>query len=168
MCRADARCASRVREFLFPSTSPQETHRLGAALGRLAEPGLVVALKGPLGAGKTTFTRGVAEGVGADARTVTSPTFVLIQEHFGRIPVYHFDAYRLASQHDFADLGADEYFHGDGLCLVEWADRVEPLLPSERIEVTFRLSGPQARHIEIRAIGEQTARLINRWNQSLQ
>src|SRR6266478_4915648 len=93
---------------------------------RLAErlfPGAVIALVGPLGAGKTHLVRAVAEGLGiADSRVVSSPTFVLIQEYDARLPIYHFDAYRLRSAAEFAELGVNEYFEGDGVCLVEWAD----------------------------------------------
>lgn len=154
---------SSVREFAIESKSPEETFRLGAALGRLAEPGLVVALKGPLGAGKTMFARGVAEGAGANPLGVTSPTFVLIQEYPGRIPIFHFDAYRLTKDLDFEDLGVEEYFYGEGVCLVEWADRVERLLPLERIEVTFVLSGPQSRRIEATCMGTEHSGLMEHW-----
>ncbi len=101
------------------------TEAFGRRLGGLLFPGAVVALIGPLGAGKTHLVRAVAAGLGVpDPRVVTSPTFVLIQEYAGRLPVYHFDAYRLRGENDFSDLGAHEYFEGEGVCLVEWADRV--------------------------------------------
>src|SRR6266480_1680654 len=93
------------------------TEALGRRLGTALFPGAVVALVGPLGAGKTNLARAMAEGLGiANADVVTSPTFVLIQEYAARLPIYHFDAYRLAREADFADLGVHEYFHGDGVC----------------------------------------------------
>src|SRR5215467_7562866 len=96
------------------------TTLFGRRLGSLLFPGAVVALVGPLGAGKTHLVRAVAEGLGlADSRIVTSPTFVLIQEYAGRLPIYHFDAYRLRSSQEFVELGAHEYFEGKGVCLVE-------------------------------------------------
>ena len=100
------------------------TEAFGRRLGSLLFPGAVVALIGPLGAGKTHLARAVAAGLGVpDPRVVTSPTFVLIQEYAGRLPVYHFDAYRLRGESDLSELGVHEYFEGDGVCLVEWADR---------------------------------------------
>src|SRR5438270_927073 len=108
------------------------TGAFGRRLAALLFPGAVVALVGPLGAGKTHLVRAIAEGLGvADGRVVSSPTFVLIQEYDTRLPVYHFDAYRLAGAADFLDLGAHEYFEGRGVCLIEWADRVEAALPAE-------------------------------------
>src|SRR3954470_13580559 len=120
---------------------PSATHDLGVRLGRLLFSGAVVGLAGQLGAGKTHLVRGVAEGLGVpDGRVVTSPTFVLIQEYEGgRLPVYHFDVYRLAGDAPFADLGAHEYLEGDGVCLIEWADRVEPSLPAERLLIELEL-----------------------------
>src|SRR5919206_909490 len=109
---------------------PEATRALGRRLGGLLFPGAVVALVGPLGAGKTHLVRAVAEGLGADGRLVSSPTFVLIQEYRGRLPVYHFDAYRLRGEEEFLDLGALDYFEGDGVCLIEWADRVAGCLPA--------------------------------------
>src|ERR1700750_2210609 len=105
--------------------SLDETEAFGRRLGAMLFPGAVVALVGPLGAGKTHLVRAVAEGLGVgDSRVVSSPTFVLIQEYDARLPVYHFDAYRLRGEADFLDLGAHEYFEGRGVCLIEWADRV--------------------------------------------
>ncbi|MBN9517703.1 tRNA (adenosine(37)-N6)-threonylcarbamoyltransferase complex ATPase subunit type 1 TsaE [bacterium] len=115
------------------------TEDFGRRLGALLFPGTVVALVGPLGAGKTHLTRAIAEGLGVrNPAAVNSPTFVLIQEYPARLPVYHFDAYRLSGPREFAELGVDEYFHGDGVCVVEWADKVEPTLPPDhlRIEIT--------------------------------
>src|SRR6266576_4059012 len=98
----------------------------GQRLAGLLFPGAVVALIGQLGAGKTHLVRAIAEGLGiADSRVVSSPTFVLIQEYEARLPIYHFDAYRLRTEVEFIDLGIHEYFEGNGVCLVEWADRVE-------------------------------------------
>src|SRR6516162_2980771 len=115
-------------EFPDPTATEAFGHRLGARLF----PGAVVALTGPLGAGKTLLIRAIAEGLQVvDSRVVSSPTFVLIQEYYGRMPIYHFDAYRLKAVPEFADLGVHEYFAGEGVCLVEWADRVMELLPEE-------------------------------------
>src|SRR5919109_4686964 len=112
------------------------TEAFGHRLGSLLFPGAVVALVGPLGAGKTHLTRAVAEGLGVkNPAAVTSPTFVLIQEYPARLPVYHFDAYRLSGPREFAELGVDEYFSGDGVCVVEWADRVADVLPADHLRV---------------------------------
>src|ERR1700678_1503176 len=106
------------------------TEEFGRRLGRLLFPGALVALSGPLGAGKTHLVRAIAEGLGiADSRAVTSPTFVLIQEYDARLPIFHFDAYRLRGAAEFAALGVDEYFAANGVCLIEWADRVTDCLP---------------------------------------
>jgi tRNA threonylcarbamoyladenosine biosynthesis protein TsaE len=132
-------------------------HRLGARLF----PGAVVALVGPLGAGKTFLTRGIAEGLGiADSRIVSSPTFVLIQEYPGRLPIYHFDAYRLRTPLEFQELGAHEYFEGKGVSIVEWADRVAEVLPAERLTLTLEVTGPMSRRVHISASGERYQALV--------
>jgi tRNA threonylcarbamoyladenosine biosynthesis protein TsaE len=138
-----------------------ETSAFGHRLAGLLFPGAVVALVGPLGAGKTSLVRAVAEGLGApDARLVNSPTFVLIQEYAGRLPIYHFDAYRLRSAGDFFDLGVQEYFEGDGVCLVEWADRVEQHLPSEYLRIAISITAETARDVEVTQKGAKYTRLI--------
>lgn len=124
-------------------------HRLGAALF----PRSIVALIGPLGAGKTTLARAIAEGLGADPRTVSSPTFALIHEYSGRLPISHFDTYRLPNAAAFGELGVEEYFSGDGVCLIEWADRVKGLLPAERLTITFEPTGEMTRKITIEPLG---------------
>jgi len=130
------------------------TVAFGRRLGRLLFPGAVVGLVGPLGAGKTHLVRAVAEGLGlADSRVVNSPTFVLIQEYRARLPVYHFDAYRLRTPAEFSDLGVHEYFEGSGVSLVEWADRVEACLPAEHLRVTIAVTGETSRRMLVEPSG---------------
>jgi tRNA threonylcarbamoyladenosine biosynthesis protein TsaE len=137
------------------------TEAFGRRLGSLLFPGAVVALVGQLGAGKTHLVRAVAEGLGVrDPRLVSSPTFVLIQEYPARLPVYHFDAYRLAGCAEFIDLGADEYFAGDGVCLIEWADRVAACLPDERLHVELTVTGESSRRAEVTPFGGRYRELI--------
>ena len=137
------------------------TEALGRRLGRLLFPGAVVALVGPLGAGKTHLTRAVAEGLGiADSRAVSSPTFVLIQEYRARLPVYHFDAYRLRGEGEFFDLGVHEYLEGDGVCLIEWADRVPGCLPPQHLRIELTVTGETSRRAAITARGEKYEALL--------
>jgi tRNA threonylcarbamoyladenosine biosynthesis protein TsaE len=137
------------------------TQAFGRRLGGLLFPGAVVALVGQLGAGKTHLVRAVAEGLGlADGRVVSSPTFVLIQEYPARLPVYHFDAYRLRGEAEFAELGAHEYFEGDGVCLVEWADRVRGALPPEHLRITLTVTGERSRRAEVEATGGRYEEIV--------
>ncbi len=137
------------------------TEAIGRRLGSLLFPGAVVALVGPLGAGKTHLTRAVAEGLGvANPAAVTSPTFVLIQEYPGPVPVYHFDAYRLSEPRELAELGAEEYFGGDGVCVVEWADKVAGALPADHLRVEITPTGPTARRFTVTATGGQYEPLV--------
>jgi tRNA threonylcarbamoyladenosine biosynthesis protein TsaE len=138
-----------------------DTEAFGRHLGRLLASGSVIALIGPLGAGKTQLVRAIAEGLCIpDPRIVSSPTFVLIQEYDAWVPIYHFDAYRLPGEAEFAALGAHEYFDGDGVCLVEWADRVPGAMPAERLEIRFTVVGETARRLEITAHGERYRALL--------
>src|SRR5262245_46818268 len=143
-------------------TDPDATAAFGRRLAGLLFPGAVVALVGQLGAGKTFLVRAVAEGLGADARAVSSPTFVLIQEYPGRLPVYHFDAYRLRSPAEFFDLGAHEYFEGDGVSLVEWADKVEACLPAEHLRLTLTATGETSRGVEVEGRGAAWEAIVRR------
>jgi tRNA threonylcarbamoyladenosine biosynthesis protein TsaE len=133
-------------------------HRLGAHLF----PGAVVALVGQLGAGKTHLTRAIAEGLGVkNPAAVNSPTFVLIQEYSARLPIYHFDAYRLSGPREFAELGVDEYFRGDGVCVVEWADKVAVALPAEHLRIEIEIVDATRRRFQIQATGERYEPLLN-------
>ncbi len=125
--------------------SEQETDRLGRALADWVRPGTVIGLIGPLGAGKTRLVRALSEALGVDPQAIASPTFVLIHEYDGRLPIYHFDTYRLRSPEEFDALGASDYFDSGGLCLIEWADRVADRLPPDAWTITISLEGPRRR-----------------------
>jgi tRNA threonylcarbamoyladenosine biosynthesis protein TsaE len=144
------------------------TCQFGQRLGQRLFAGAIVALIGPLGAGKTHLSRAIAEGLDVpDVRVVTSPTFVLIQEYEGgRLPIFHFDAYRLRGEQEFAELGAAEYFEGRGVCLVEWADRVPGCLPDDHLRVELVVAGPDARRALLNATGPRHEELLGNWIQS--
>jgi tRNA threonylcarbamoyladenosine biosynthesis protein TsaE len=131
------------------SRSPEETAAAGERLAETLGPGDVVALTGELGAGKTCFTQGLARGLGVTGRAV-SPTFVLVNEYRGRVPVHHVDAYRTGSLTELLDLGLDELFAGDGITIVEWADKLLPLLPAHTVHVHIAGVGDEPRDITIR------------------
>ncbi len=129
--------------------SEQEIEKLGRALAEVFEPGWVIGLVGPLGAGKTRLVRAVAESLGVDPRAISSPTFVLIHEYEGRVPVYHFDVYRLKSPQEFEDLGVADYWNAGGVCLIEWADRVQELLPADGWQIRIEPMGQTQRRVQI-------------------
>ncbi len=130
--------------------SEDETERLGRALAGVVGPGDVIGLVGTLGAGKTRLVRALAEALGVAPGAIASPTFVLIHEYEGRMPIYHFDAYRLGGRDDFDALGASDYWsEGDGLCLIEWADLVADRLPVGTWWVRIELSGPTGRVVRV-------------------
>ncbi len=134
--------------------SAAETVALGERIGRMAQPGWVLALTGDLGAGKTTFTRGLAAGAGADPREVTSPTFVFLHRYAGRIPVYHLDLYRVEGAEAARGLGVDEFVGGDGVAVVEWSERAPELLPPARLEIELTILTGERRRITLRTVGE--------------
>ena len=130
------------------SGTPEETAALGEALGRTLGPGDVVALYGELGSGKTCLVQGLVRGLGVTS-AATSPTFVLINEYRGRLPVHHVDAYRTGSLTELMDLGLLDLMGGDGVTLLEWADRAEPLLPARTIRVRIEGVGDEPRAISV-------------------
>lgn len=137
----------------FESRSPEETQRIGERLGKQLKVGDVVATIGDLGTGKTCFLQGLVRGLGV-AENATSPTFVLINQYRGRLPVYHVDAYRTESLTELLDLGLEEFFYGDGVTVVEWADKLLPLLPAHTIMVRISGLGEESREILIEGLEE--------------
>lgn len=128
--------------------SHEDTLNLGKKIGAVLEPGDILLLEGDLGAGKTTFTQGLAEGLGVD-EFVNSPTFVIINEYFsGNLPLYHMDLYRLEDESQLYDLGVEEYFFGNGVSVVEWPEIAMPLLPETYTRLTFLREG-QGREVKI-------------------
>jgi len=126
----------------------------------LLEAGDVVALIGELGAGKTTMAQGIARGLGVGERcTIASPTFTLINEYQGRVPLYHLDFYRIDNPADCANLGLEEYLYGEGVALIEWADKMGSLLPSDYLLVKLAYVDDQVRRVEIRGMGDRPARV---------
>ena len=131
------------------SASAEATEATGERLGRTLGPGAVVALTGELGAGKTCFVQGLVRGLGATIRA-TSPTFVLVNEYKGRVPIHHVDAYRTDSMTELMDLGLLEMVGGEGVTLIEWADKLAPLLPPDAVHVHIAGVGDEPRTITIR------------------
>lgn len=133
------------------SNSVENTIEAGSKLAKKLKKGDVVALMGSLGAGKTVFTKGIAKGLGVkDVRYVNSPTFVTIKEYKGKVPLYHFDLYRTDKANLLDSLNYEEYFYGDGVTVIEWAERVSNLLPKKRIEVKLSVVAETKRKIEIK------------------
>jgi len=130
------------------TSSPEETDAAGERLGTTLGPGDVVALSGELGAGKTVFVQGLVRALGVTSGA-TSPTFVLVNEYRGRLPVHHVDAYRTASLAELLDLGVEEMMDGDGVTVIEWAERLEPVLPARAVRVRIAGVGDEPRHITI-------------------
>lgn len=120
------------------SKGVEETQKLGYKLGKLLKKGDVICLTGDLGAGKTTFTKSIAKGLEVNEE-VTSPTFIIINEYDGRLPVYHFDVYRIMDIEEMYEIGYEEYFYGDGVCIVEWASQIEELIPKEHLWIEIKL-----------------------------
>ena len=147
---------------IFDAPDLSATTVFGRRLAGLLFPGAVVALVGQLGAGKTLLVRAIAGGLDVvDSRAVSSPTFVLIQEYDARLPIYHFDAYRLKDARDFAALGVDEYFAADGVCLIEWADRVAPSLPAQLLRITIAITGETSRRFTVEGCGARYERIVH-------
>ena len=137
----------------YTTNSPAETEAIGAALGKIIEPGTVIAYRGDLGAGKTAFTRGLAKGLGC-IEIVTSPTYTIVNEYLGgRIPLFHFDMYRLRSSDDLFDIGWEDYLDRGGVCAVEWSENVDDAM-EDAIYITIEKLGEDARRITIEGGGD--------------
>ena len=141
-------------EFSFSTKSHEESVHAGRCLGKVLETGCVIGLVGDLGAGKTCFVKGIAGGLNdIPEREVTSPTFTIIQEYDGKIPLYHFDAYRLEGSEDLIDIGFDDYVEGQGVSVIEWADNISDALPEERLLIDIELAGENDRCFKCGAKG---------------
>ena len=143
---------------IIETHDPEEAFEVGRKIGMNAKPGQIYTLTGDLGVGKTVFTQGVAAGLGI-TEPVNSPTFTIIQEYEdGRLPFYHFDVYRIGDLEEMEEIGYDDYFFGQGICLIEWAELIEEILPEKRIEVTIEKDlekGFEYRKITIEERGEE-------------
>ncbi len=140
--------------------SEDATNELGRHLAAVLEPGAVVALVGDLGAGKTRLVKSIAAGLGIPAEYVNSPTFTLVQEYPGQVPLRHCDTYRLRDPDEFLDLGLDELLAPDGIALIEWADRVMHLLPRDLVRIEIRIVSPTAREFAITATGKSSRAML--------
>jgi len=141
--------------------SSRETEQLGACIGSLLHPGCFVALQGDLGGGKTCLTRGVVAALAPQsAHLVASPTYAIMNCYSGDTPVYHFDFYRLAGDNDIAELGFEEFFYGDGVCIAEWSERLTGLLPPDLLTILFEYSGDNRRLITITSSGRKSDDLL--------
>jgi tRNA threonylcarbamoyladenosine biosynthesis protein TsaE len=138
--------------------SLEQTECFGIRLGELAQPGDIYTLTGPLGAGKTTLTQGIGHGLGVPKeRYITSPTFSLLHEYPGRIPLYHMDLYRISSE-ELYELGFEDYLYGEGLTVIEWPDRLESLMPEDRLEIILDFSSESSRTVQLVPHGTFTKR----------
>ena len=132
----------------FTTKTEEETINLGKKIGSLLKKGDIIAMQGTLAAGKTTITKGIAQALGI-TDTITSPTFCLISEYYGSMPLYHFDVYRLDGTEDFINLGADDMLYGDGVSIIEWSEKIMEELPSNTIILSLTPQADGSRLIEI-------------------
>lgn len=137
----------------FTSTSPEETLAIGRILSESLEPGDIICLKGQLGAGKTHLVKGISSGLGISEHVVNSPTFTLIHEYKGRLPVYHFDLYRVKDVSELRDIGTEDYLYGQGVCIVEWPEILENDLPANAVHVTIEKIDVSTRKLSIATSG---------------
>jgi tRNA threonylcarbamoyladenosine biosynthesis protein TsaE len=130
------------------TNSAEETMLIGEKLAKTLKPGDMIALSGDLGSGKTTFTKGIGKGLGVkDSKRINSPTFVLIKEYDGKMPLYHLDLYRLDDLKEIENLAIEEYIYGTGVTVIEWADKMKCLLPEKHISVMFKVKGDNKREV---------------------
>lgn len=155
--------ASEGEALALTSDSPEATRRLGARLSELLQPGDILLLEGDLGMGKTALTQGIGAGLGVHG-VINSPTFTLLKEYTGRLPLYHFDLYRIEAPDEVAGLGFEDYFGGEGVAVVEWADRIpaesEAPWPDDYLGVAFQRAGPERRHLTFSARGMRGRALL--------
>ena len=149
---------------IIETKSAKETIELGNRIGKLLQAGDVIALIGKLGNGKTTLTQGLARGLGIKKRNyVTSPSFTLVKEYKGRLPIYHIDLYRIDNLQEVYDLGYEEYFYGEGVTIIEWAEKIRRLLPEEVLIINLETVDENGRRIEFVPKGRHYRNIIKRF-----
>ncbi len=153
-----------TKKITFISEEEAHTEAIASSLADIVQAGDVITLTGELGVGKTHFTKGLAKGLGIIER-VTSPTFTIVKEYEGRLPLYHLDVYRL--EHSDEDIGFDEYFYGDGVAVIEWAQFIEAFLPEEYLSITIERTGDTAREITVEAVGKKYEPYIEKLEEAL-
>ena len=153
--------------FSVITASPEQTWRVGELLGARLGPGDTVCLYGDLGAGKTSFSYGVALGLEVKEQYITSPTFTLVNEYEGRVPFYHIDLYRLTDPDELENIGFEEYIDSDGVTVIEWAERAEDELPLERLSVYFTYVDDKSRELGFLAEGERYEKMLEELQQNV-
>ncbi len=148
-----------ISQLQLTSHSPEQTRQLGARLGELVQPGDIYLLVGNLGTGKTCLTQGIAWGLNIKEYTL-SPSFVIMRELYGRLPLYHIDLYRLDHIEEIADLGLDDYLYGNGVCVVEWAEKGLSVLPPEHLAIQISFLGDTERRFLIKPSGKRYRELL--------
>jgi len=148
------------------SHSPEQTQEFGASIGELCQPGDVFLLEGTLGAGKTCLTQGIAWGLGIKEHAA-SPSFVVVRELHGRLPLYHVDLYRLDQIEEIAELGLDDYLYGKGVCVVEWAEKGLSVLPSEHMLIQLSYLSDDERKLQLKPYGERNKEILAQLNKTL-
>jgi tRNA threonylcarbamoyladenosine biosynthesis protein TsaE len=150
------------------SCSVKETLHLGRLLAKHLRAGDIICLQGELGAGKTVFTKGIAEGLGVNKAKVTSSSFILVRRHLeGKIPLYHFDLYRLKNPADIAAVGYEEYLYDEGVSVIEWAENLDCLMPKEHLMVKLAYRGQNKRVLEFSAAAARYKKLIQEFNEDI-
>ena len=147
------------------SHSPEETQDLGRKIGKLARPGDVFLLAGNLGSGKTCLTQGIAWGLGIEGYAL-SPSFVIMREMYGRLPLYHVDLYRLDRIEESMDLGLDEYFYGKGVCVVEWAEKALNIMPAKHLLIEINYLSDTERNFQLKPKGQRYREIVKELKQS--
>jgi len=145
----------------FITRSPEQTQKIGTGIGGLARPGDVLLLTGELGTGKTCLTQGIAWGLDIEEYTL-SPSFVIVRELYGRLPLYHIDLYRLSDIEEIAELGLDDYLYGKGVCVVEWAERGLSIMPLEHLLVEISYLSDTERKFELKPGGQRYREMLTR------
>ena len=149
----------------FISHSETQTRRLGARLAELLTPGDILSLVGDLGSGKTRWAQGVCQGLGV-TEPVISPTFTLVNEYHGRLPIYHVDLYRISDPSELHTFGVEEYLYGQGITLIEWGDRAGPVLPRNYLAIELHYLEETKRRVVIRPYGERTLELLTEFKEA--